>query len=393
MLAKIDTKRPLTWLLPMGRARRIEGALQDVLDLRLAAHGAADERRQRLEAVARRRRQELGQSVPKGKAAAVLGVSVTTLDKWIERGALPVVRRAGSARVEVEADALLELAVEVQRLRDAGRRRGLLAHALRRLGWSVPLRRADPAKTPEPAAMGMPGYFPDPLRGWRADFEGSTAADRVAQAISLSRTATRIAAAAKAAALRLVDDEWLADPPGGLEGAEPDSPLGVIVGGENPVTELGDRDHAHGNLFRELAERASLLETEVSSRAPQRASFATDRAGIIVGMAGLREKERPSSRRDFLRRERGRILDFLAQRGVHDVRVFGSVARGDDDCGSDIDLLIELAESGSRGGELLTALGLSEELSELLGVRIDVATARTLRSDVRERALADAVRL
>lgn len=131
----------------------------------------------------------------------------------------------------------------------------------------------------------------------------------------------------------------------------------------------------------------------MSSGAPQRGSFATDRAGIIVGMAGLREKERPSSRRDFLRRERVRILDFLAQRGVRDVRVFGSVARGDDDCGSDIDLLIELAESGSRGGELLTALGLSEELSELLGVRIDVATARTLRSDVRERALADAVRL
>ncbi len=76
------------------------------------------------------------------------------------------------------------------------------------------------------------------------------------------------------------------------------------------------------------------------------------------------------------------------------MRVFGSVARGEEDLGrSDIDLLIDLAKAGSAGGELLTVLGLSEELSELLGVRVDVVTPRTLRADVRGLALAEAVPL
>lgn len=110
-------------------------------------------------------------------------------------------------------------------------------------------------------------------------------------------------------------------------------------------------------------------------------------------MAGLRTNDIPPSRRELLRRERDRILEFLAQRGVREVYVFGSVARGEDVGRSDIDLLIELPDEASAGGELLTVLGLSEELSELLGVRVDVATARTLRSDVRERALAEAVLL
>ncbi|SRR6266545_6462722 len=96
---------------------------------------------------------------------------------------------------------------------------------------------------------------------------------------------------------------------------------------------------------------------------------------------------------ELLRRERDRILALLAQRGIREVQVFGSVARGEDTGRSDIDLLVELPDNESLGGELLTVLGLSEELSELLGTRVDVATARVLRSSVRERALAEAVPL
>jgi len=43
--------------------------------------------------------------------------------------------------------------------------------------------------------------------------------------------------------------------------------------------------------------------------------------------------------------------------------------------------------------ELLTLLGLSEELSELVGARIDVVTPRTMRDEVRDSALAEAVPL
>lgn len=88
----------------------------------------------------------------------------------------------------------------------------------------------------------------------------------------------------------------------------------------------------------------------------------------------------PAPHRSLLGRERDRILRFFAERGAHDVRVFGSVARGDDLPRSDIDLLIELTDAGSAGAELMTVLGLSEELSLLLGVRVHVVTPRTLRA-------------
>ena len=87
------------------------------------------------------------------------------------------------------------------------------------------------------------------------------------------------------------------------------------------------------------------------------------------------------------------ITEVLARRGASEIRVFGSVARGEDVRRSDIDLLVELPVGASAGGELLTVLGLSEELSQLLGTRVDVATARTLRPVVREQALAEAVPL
>lgn len=101
----------------------------------------------------------------------------------------------------------------------------------------------------------------------------------------------------------------------------------------------------------------------------------------------------PPSPRELLRRNREVITEFLARRGAREVRVFGSIAREQDVRRSDIDLLVELPVGASVGRELLTVLGLSEELSQLLGTRVDVATARTLRPVVREQALAEAVPL
>jgi uncharacterized protein len=99
------------------------------------------------------------------------------------------------------------------------------------------------------------------------------------------------------------------------------------------------------------------------------------------------------SPREVLNRERGRMFSFLNAHGAVNVRVFGSLARGDDDRASDIDLLVELAGDRSGADELLTVLGLSVELSELLGVRVGVATPRTLRSNVLDAALAESVPL
>jgi predicted nucleotidyltransferase len=101
----------------------------------------------------------------------------------------------------------------------------------------------------------------------------------------------------------------------------------------------------------------------------------------------------PLSPTELLRRERSRILSLVAEQGGRAVRIFGSVARGDDDSSSDIDLLIELPEGQSRASELLTVLALSEELTQLLGTRVDVVTPRTLRAEVRSAAIAEAIPL
>src|SRR5438093_7485223 len=111
-----------------------ERLVRQVVALRCTEPAVADERaRRRLKGVERELRREIGVGVPKTRAAAVLGVSVTALDKWIGRGRLPVVRRPGSSREEVDAGALLELAQEVTLLREAGETRGVLAAAFEQL--------------------------------------------------------------------------------------------------------------------------------------------------------------------------------------------------------------------------------------------------------------------
>jgi uncharacterized protein len=71
------------------------------------------------------------------------------------------------------------------------------------------------------------------------------------------------------------------------------------------------------------------------------------------------------------------------------VRVFGSVATGENAPASDLDLLVDL-----EPGRSLTDLGgLLMDLQTQLGVRIDVATERMLRPEIRERVVAEAVPL
>lgn len=117
----------------MGRAARIASVADQIVELRRAAAEMLEPRqRRRVEQVASQLRTELDESIPKARAASLLGVSVQALDKWIARGKLPVVTRPGSAKLEVEADTLLELVEEVRRLRDRGETRGLLAQAFAR---------------------------------------------------------------------------------------------------------------------------------------------------------------------------------------------------------------------------------------------------------------------
>jgi len=172
----------------MGRGSVIERALSDAVELRALAHASPDASvRSRLGEIARRRCADIGPSVPKLRAARMLGVSLTALDTWIERGAIPVRRRPSSSRQEVDTNAVIDLAVEIRALRATGRTRAPLATALARL---------NPAEKAPAAAMGTRGFFPDQAEERRRELALLTPGERVAQAITLSRSATRIAAAA-----------------------------------------------------------------------------------------------------------------------------------------------------------------------------------------------------
>jgi predicted nucleotidyltransferase len=89
----------------------------------------------------------------------------------------------------------------------------------------------------------------------------------------------------------------------------------------------------------------------------------------------------------LLEEKRGEILRIASEHGAHEVRVFGSVARGEADRESDIDFLVEL----EPGRSLLDLGGLQMELESLLGRRVDVVTARSLKARIRERVLQEAV--
>lgn len=88
-------------------------------------------------------------------------------------------------------------------------------------------------------------------------------------------------------------------------------------------------------------------------------------------------------------RRRNDILQLAAKRGVHNVRVFGSVARGSADGKSDIDFLVDL----DVGRTLFDLSGLLLDLQQLLGQPVDVVTGRTLKPRMRDRVLNEAVPL
>jgi hypothetical protein len=90
-----------------------------------------------------------------------------------------------------------------------------------------------------------------------------------------------------------------------------------------------------------------------------------------------------------LEHEEGRLVAVLSKYDASNPRLFGSVARGDAREDSDIDLLVDLAPGA--GNELMRVSGISEELSTLVGVRVDVVAATLLRGEVSATALADAV--
>jgi hypothetical protein len=92
---------------------------------------------------------------------------------------------------------------------------------------------------------------------------------------------------------------------------------------------------------------------------------------------------------DLLKLRREDIVRTAARHGARNVRVFGSIARGDADDTSDIDLLVDMAP----GRSLFDMGGLLMELQVLLQREVDVVSERGLRREIRDRVLREAIPL
>ncbi len=91
----------------------------------------------------------------------------------------------------------------------------------------------------------------------------------------------------------------------------------------------------------------------------------------------------------ILKDKRDEILRIAAKHGAHNVRVFGSVARGTADAQSDIDLVVAF----EPGRSLLDHAALWLELQELLSCKVDVVSERGIKPSVRDRVLDEAAPL
>ncbi|HXD53128.1 MAG TPA: nucleotidyltransferase family protein [Solirubrobacteraceae bacterium] len=92
---------------------------------------------------------------------------------------------------------------------------------------------------------------------------------------------------------------------------------------------------------------------------------------------------------DRLRRCRDEILRCAARHGARNVRVFGSLARGETRNASDVDLLVEM----EPGRSLLDLVALWQDLEDLLGFQVDLLSDGGVSPHLRERIYAEAVPL
>ena len=92
---------------------------------------------------------------------------------------------------------------------------------------------------------------------------------------------------------------------------------------------------------------------------------------------------------EFLEANRDELLRIAARHGASNVRIFGSLARGDGTAQSDVDMLVDL----EKGRSLIDLGALLEDLKKLLGCEVDIVTENGLRKRIRERVLKEALPL
>lgn len=89
---------------------------------------------------------------------------------------------------------------------------------------------------------------------------------------------------------------------------------------------------------------------------------------------------------ELLEAKKGEILRIAAKHGARNVRIFGSVARGEARPDSDVDFLVDM----EPGRTLFDMGGLLMDLRDLLGLEVDVVTEHGLKPRIRDRVLKEA---
>ena len=103
-------------------------------------------------------------------------------------------------------------------------------------------------------------------------------------------------------------------------------------------------------------------------------------------MSSIHSVAKPISLQKLRQLYREEILSLSTKYGAYNVRIFGSVARGDNIEKSDIDFLVEF----EKGRSLLDRIALIQDLQELLDSKIDVAKINNLHPDIQQQVLKEA---
>lgn len=134
--------------------------------------------------------------------------------------------------------------------------------------------------------------------------------------------------------------------------------------------------------IREMRLAAGLTQAELAARAgTARPNIAAYESGAKTPSLDVRDRlvaamrPRPS---DALRGHEAEVLNIAARNGATRVRVFGSVAKGSDTIDSDLDLLVDPAPATS----LFDLFHMEHEIADLLGVEVEVVSARTASDEM-----------
>lgn len=93
--------------------------------------------------------------------------------------------------------------------------------------------------------------------------------------------------------------------------------------------------------------------------------------------------------RDVVKEKRDLILQAASKHGIHNIRVFGFVVKSEDGPENDLDLIVEIDKERC----LFDLIRFKHEVEELLGIRVDVVTEKSIHSNIKRAILAEAVQL